>query len=135
MFLIKLHGRAVLSGALVWSCISVTFAGLEYVSFLEGSMDTTALIVAIFVVPFAAWGASFYYKKDRKFHGFLVGLIMALTALLLDALITVPLIEMPKGNSYYGFYSYPLLWLLVAINIITVYAYWRIVVRRANKFA
>lgn len=53
----------------------------------------------------------------------------ALTALILDALITVPFIEIPNGRSYQSFYTYPLLWLLVVINIATVYTFWRLKIK------
>lgn len=118
--------RAVLTGAFLWLCIFCTFGILDAIPGLEGEVDTQAIIVAILIIPFAVLGAFIYYKNDRTPHGLLVGFIIALTALVLDALITVPLVEIPKGNSYEDFFTYPLLWLLIVINIATVYIYWRL---------
>lgn len=117
--------RAILVGAAIWLFIFVAFAVVDNIPILKGSLNTQATIVALLIVPFAAFGASIYYKNGSQANGLLVGLVMAFTALLLDAFITVPLIELPKGNTYESFFSYPLLWLLVVLNIATVYVYWR----------
>lgn len=117
--------RAILIGALIWLFIFLTFALVDNISFLKGSLNAQTTIVALLIIPFAAFGASIYYKKGSTANGLLLGLIMAFTALILDALITVPLIELPKGNTYESFFSYPILWLLVVLNIATIYVYWR----------
>lgn len=122
--------RAILTGALVWLLIFITFAVLGYVPTIKDSLDLQAIIVAVLIVPFATFGASVYYKKGSKVNGVAIGLIMVVTALVLDALITVPLIEIPNGRGYQSFYTYPLLWLLVIINMATVYFYWRLRVKQ-----
>lgn len=122
--------RAILAGALVWLCIAITFAGLSFIPVLKGAAYAQSVVVSILTIPFATFGASVYYQKGRKDNGLVVGLIMAVTALALDALITVPLIEIPNGNTYKGFFTHPLLWTLVAFNITTVYVYWRLRVKK-----
>jgi hypothetical protein len=118
--------RAILTGALVWIFILIAFICLGYVPILKDSLNLQALIVGILIIPFALFGASIYYKNGNKDNGAVLGVKMVVTALLLDALITVPFVEIPNGGSYHSFYTYPLLWLLVAINIATVYFYWKI---------
>ncbi|WP_131494911.1 DUF5367 family protein [Flavobacterium sp. MEB061] len=83
----------------------------------------------IFIVLYANESALFYYKNGIKLHGLLLGIIMSLTALLLDALITVPFIEIPNGGNYYSFFSSPVLWILASINSITVYCFWRMKIK------
>jgi len=124
--------RAISTGALVWLFIVITFVILGYVPMLKDSLDRQAIVVSIFIVPFAVYGASVYYRNGSKENGLIIGIVMAATALLLDAIVTVPLIEIPKGGSYQGFYTYPLLWLLVAVNIATVYFYWRLKIQRSR---
>lgn len=124
--------RAILSGALVWLCIFFTFGVLGYVPAIKDSLTQQVLIIAILIIPFATFGASLYYKNGNKENGMIIGFIIALTALLLDAIITVPLIEIPKGGSYQDFYTFPLLWLLVLINMATVYFYWRLKVKQSG---
>jgi hypothetical protein len=122
--------RAISIGTMVWALIFLTFAILGFAPTIKDSLNLQVLVVGILIVPYAIFGASVFYKKGNKENGVTVGVIMALTALILDGLITVPLIEIPKGGSYQSFYSFPLLWLLVTINIATVYFYWKLKVKR-----
>jgi hypothetical protein len=95
--------RAISTGALIWLFIFIIFAGLSYVSTIKDSVSQQALIVAIFIIPFALFGASIFYKNRNKVHGLISGSIMSLTAILLDALITVPFVEIPKGGGMKAF--------------------------------
>jgi hypothetical protein len=118
--------RAISVGALVWVCIFIAFSALSYLPVIKDSLDKQALIVAVLIVPFAVFGASIYYKNENKSHGLKVGLIMVATAFTLDALITVPLMEIPNGRGYQRFFTYPLLYLLAVVNVLSVYLYWRL---------
>lgn len=118
--------RAVLTGALVWLFIFIAFICVGYVPIIKDSLNMQALIVAILLIPFALFGASMYYKNGNKDKGLNLGIIMVITGLTLDALITVPFVEIPNGGSYQSFYTYPLLWLLVGVNLTTVYFYWKL---------
>ncbi|WP_375562058.1 DUF5367 family protein [Bernardetia sp. OM2101] len=121
--------RAIFIGGMVWGLILLSFALLEFIPSIQDSLYLQALIVGILLVPFAMFGASVFYKNGNKENGMIIGIIMALTALVLDALITVPLVEIPKGGSYQSFYSFPLLWFLVIINITTVYFFWKLKIK------
>ncbi|PRD54652.1 DUF5367 family protein [Sphingobacterium gobiense] len=120
------HFRAISIGAMVWVFIFLTFAVLEYVPTIKDSLNLQVLAVGILIVPYAIFGASIFYKNGNEEHGMKVGIIMALTALILDAVVTVPFVEIPRGGSYQSFFSFPLLWVLAFINIATVYFYWRL---------
>lgn len=122
--------RAILFGALVWLLIFITFGLLDSIPIIKDSLNQQALIVGILIIPFAIVGASLFYRNSNKENGVIVGLIMVATALLLDSLITVPFIEIPNGGSYKSFYSYPFLWLLVLINMATVYFYWSLKIKK-----
>lgn len=127
--------RAILSGAIVWLCIFTTFAVLGFVPGVKDAPGVQVLIVAILTVPFAITGAAVYYRGGRKENGIRVGVTMAATALGLDALITVPLVAIPHGQSYLDFFTYPPLWLLVALCIATVYAVWRFkILKKGEEF-
>lgn len=119
------NSRAISVGALVWVCIFIAFSVLSYLPVIKDSLEKQALIVALLIVPFATFGAFLYYKNGNKGHGLVVGLVMVATAFSLDALITVPLMEIPNGRGYQSFFSYPLLYLLAAVNVLSVYLYWR----------
>lgn len=121
--------KILLPGIFVWLCISVSFYILDFVPLINGSFKSKAVIIMIFIVLYANESALFYYKNGIKLHGLLLGMIMSLTALLLDALITVPFIEIPNGRSYYSFFGSPVLWILAGINSITVYCFWRMKIK------
>lgn len=123
------HFRAISTGALVWLCVAISFAVLELVPQLKDSLNQQAFIVGILIVPFAIIGASLYYRNGNKENGLMLGLTMAFTALVLDVIITVPFIEVPKGGSYQSFFSYPALWLMVLINVTTVFFFWKLKIK------
>jgi hypothetical protein len=81
------------------------------------------------IILYSSTGAYFYYKNGSKTNGLTLGIVMSLTALILDALITVPYVEIPNGRSYQSFFSSPFLWLLALVNVITVYSLWRVKIR------
>lgn len=115
--------RAILSGIILWICVAVTFFILEHTPIIKDSLNIQTAIICLFIIFYSTIGASFYYKKAISTSGFQVGIMMSLTAILLDALLFVPLVEIPKGNTYQDFFSNPLLWTLAILNIATVYFY------------
>lgn len=123
--------RAIYTGALVWLFVFITFTILGLIPSIKDSLNQQTLIVAILILPYALFGAYLYYKNGNKVHGLVSATIMSLTAILLDILITVPFVEIPKGGSYISFFTFPLFWLLVAINTTTVYCYWIFKIKRS----
>lgn len=124
----KIHlFRAILSGAMVWSMVFSLFIILSIVPVIKDSNHYQGIIIALLIIPFALLGALFYYKKGATSNGSVVGLFMALTALVLDSCITVPFLILPTENgSYLMFYSDPLLWILIAENIVVLTLFWRL---------
>ena len=117
--------RAVLSGLFVWTCVSLSFYVLGSIPVIKDSFYWQAFIVMMGISFYAFLAAQFYYKKGYQTNGMLVGSIMSGTALLLDMLITVPLVEIPNGSSYQSFLSSSILWILVLVTVLTVYFYWK----------
>ena len=120
--------RAITSGMLVWALILSVFTVTSFISAITQTAMLQWLVVGAFIVPFAWTGAAIYYRKKAvaNVHGLFSGSIMLTTALVLDALITVPFIEIPyNGSSYAAFFGNPMLWVLVAENIAVIYLYWR----------
>jgi len=118
--------RASLIGSVVWTVIFCLFTLLSILPITKDSQTLQALIVGICIIPSAYIGAKIYYKNGNSGNGLIIGLIMVTTALILDALITVPLVEIPynKGD-YLTFFSSTILWFLVSINIVVIYYYWK----------
>ncbi|GAB5527692.1 MAG: hypothetical protein Roseis2KO_55640 [Roseivirga sp.] len=118
--------RAVAAGNLVWLGIFSLFAVFNYIPGIQDSVLIQGLLIGIAIIPFAAWGTSFYYKKGAGGNGFKLALIMMAVAMVLDAIITVPLIEIPlHGRNHYEFFTYPLLYILVAENLLVIWLYWK----------
>ena len=115
--------RAILAGTMSWFCVVMTFYILEHISIIRESLNLQSLIAIFAIIFYGLLAAAFYYKKAEKKSGFQAGIVITATALILDVLITVPFIEIPKGGSYYDFFSNPILWILVAVNIMTVFVY------------
>ncbi|WP_456312513.1 DUF5367 family protein [Pseudomonas shirazensis] len=117
--------KILFPGLLLWFCISISFYILSFVPLVNSSYKLQVALVMMLTVIYTNEIAKFYYKDDQRFHGLVIGLIMSITALLLDILITIPFIEIPSGRNYQSFFSNPVVWILCALNIITVYFYWR----------
>lgn len=123
--------RAVVSGILVWSLV---FSGFIILSFIPGIKEDETLqgiIAFIFIIPFAYLGTSFYYRNGTADNALIVGVTMAVTALLLDMAITVPFVEVPDGGSYSGFFTSPVLWILVTEELVVVFLYRKLKVKAA----
>ena len=117
--------RATLAGATVWLLVIVTFTLLTYVPGGENSMVLQAGVVTVLMGLYAAAGSFLYYRNVVEDHGLKVGIWASGTALLLDVLITVPFFEIPNGGGYAQFFTAPLLWVLVIVNIATFYLFGR----------
>lgn len=117
--------RAILTGAFVWVLVLTSFIVVSMLPGIKDSLNKQGIIVGLLLIPYALTGAYLYYKNGNKANGWKVGAVMTATALLGDALVTVPFVEMPNGGSYASFFTSPVLWLLVAVNISTVFFYWR----------
>jgi hypothetical protein len=122
--------NAIRSGFIVWILLIITFAIFSSIPGIQDSTLQQTIVVTILMVGYATLGAALYYKKGIHHHGIKVGLISSATALVLDVLITVPFLEIPAGRGYVSFFSNPLLWMLVLVNLVTIYLYWVLRVRK-----
>lgn len=121
--------RALFSGILIWFAVSFSFYILEQIPVVKDSFLWQSVIAAISIVFFAIGSAKFYYRKNYKINGLQLGIIMSLTALFLDVIITVPFVEIPNGRSYESFFTSPILWILAFVNAVSVFL-WR---KQINK--
>ena len=61
--------RAVLSGAIGWLCLVITFYILENIPLFKQSLTAQGIIAAFSIVFYAWFAAWFYYKKAEKKMG------------------------------------------------------------------
>ncbi|HOX82834.1 MAG TPA: DUF5367 family protein [Chryseolinea sp.] len=122
---------AILSGSIVWILVLIVFTLLSFIPGIKDSEIQQEFLIGILIIPMSLFGAALYYRNVSNVNGFKLGLVMVSTALLLDAFITVPVVEIPyNASSYRTFFTNPLLWILVLENVIVVYLYWRLKVKR-----
>lgn len=122
--------RAILAGTIVWVLIFFTFTTMSFIPVLKDSEVLQFIMLYPMIIPIAILGAKFYYKKGFATNGVIIGLIIVITALSLDAIITVPFLVIPNNGSYMEFYTNPLLLILAIEIIIIVYLYWKIKVKK-----
>jgi hypothetical protein len=110
--------RAILAGILLWVLIFVE------ISIVQVGLQVTGVVADIIhyilLIPMGIFCAWFYYRGKDKTNGFLLGLVMLITGIVLDLVITLPLFL--KGD-YIGFYTDPFLWagFLIALVVVGTY--------------
>lgn len=100
--------------------IGITSYIVSYFIPLLDDKDLQAnLVLMIAIIPAVLIGANLYYRRGYSTKGLLLGTVMFLGAMILDALITVPFFIIPYGGSYLSFFGDPGFW-LIAIEYVAV---------------
>lgn len=116
--------RAILLGIAIW-IIGILFYSISfYIPMFEDAETQANLVLFIVVMPLVWRACSFYYKKDNKTHGYKVGQTMLLTAVALDALITVPIFVIPYGGNHYSFFTSLGFWIIAFEFLAVAVLYW-----------
>ena len=116
--------RAILLGIAIW-IIAILFYSISYaIPILENLHTQANVVLFVVVMPLVWFGCYFYYKKDNKTHGLKVGQTLLLTAVALDALITVPLFVLPNGGSHYSFFTSVGFWIIAFEFLLVASLYW-----------
>ena len=118
--------RAIFIGIVIWIIAILFYLTSYYVPILEDTDAQSNIVLFIVVMPLVWLGSSYYYKEDSKTHGFIVGQTMLLTAVALDALITVPVFIIPNGGSHYSFFTSLSFWIIALEFLIVATFYWYI---------
>ena len=108
--------------SLVVYLIGITSYIVSYFIPLLDDKDLQAnLVLMIVLIPAVLIGANLYYRRGYSTKGLLLGTVMFIGAMILDALITVPFFIIPYGGSYLSFFGDPGFW-LIAIEYVAVVA-------------
>ena len=113
--------RSILSGALTWVLTFISFAVISSIPVLKNWELYQYLIIYGLLVPIVLFGARFYYKRGGRTNGLLIGIVMVTAGMLLDIIITVPLVYKPLGEGYLSFFMKPTLWILIIEYVFIVY--------------
>ncbi|MEX0288764.1 MAG: DUF5367 family protein [Flavobacteriaceae bacterium] len=123
----SIHIKSVLvSAVIVWALGVSTFVASYFVPVLSDPDLQANWVLSLALIPSASLGAHIYYRKGHNTNGFVLGVSMFLVAILLDALITVPVLIMPYGGNHLSFFTDPGFWLIAVEYISVVAAYWQI---------
>jgi len=116
--------RAILIGIIIWIIAVFLYSTSYYIPVLEDADTQANVVLFIVVIPLVWFGCFYYYKIDNETHGLKVGQTMLLTSVALDALITVPLFEIPNGGSYFGFFTSLGFWIIALEFLLVTVLYW-----------
>ena len=117
--------RAILSGIIIWILIFTAFTSMSFIPVIKDSELQQNMLLWIVLIPITLLGLNFYYKKEYKTNGLLLGVIIVTTSLILDALITLPYIIIPNNGNYYDFYTSPFLLITIIEILVVTFLYWK----------
>lgn len=124
--------KAITIGVVNW-IIGVTIYSLSYTQpILENPELQGNICLALVLIPLGWLGAKFFYKSNDQVHGILPASILASVAVILDALVTVPMMIIPAGGSYGQFFGDAFFWLLITEYLLVVLLYWRLYVKSSK---
>ena len=124
--------RAIISGIAIWFIGILFYLISHYVPLLENPETQANIVLFVTIIPLVWLACSYYYKNDSTTHGYIVGQTMLLTAVVLDALITVPLFVIPRGGSHYSFFTSVGFWIIALefLIVASLYYYIRVFPRK-----
>jgi len=115
--------RPLLAGTIVWSLIFSSFLLMSILPEFQESKNLQNITILILIVPFVILANRFYYRDNNQLNGFYLGFLIIICCLVLDALITLPLVILPEGGSYSEFYTDPGLIIMGAEILLVSYFY------------
>lgn len=111
----------------------LAFVGSYFVPIMENPDLQANIVLMAAIIPAAYLGAYLYYRRGYTTHGFLLGGTMFCGAIVLDAIITVPVFIIPNGGNHFTFFGDPGFWLIGFEYVAVVAAYWKLkVVKQAQ---
>lgn len=125
--------HAALSSLVVYILGIFAYVGSFFIPIMNDSELQANLVLMIAIIPAAYLGAHIYYRKRHDTSGFVLGFAMFLGAMILDAIITVPIFIIPNGGSHLSFFGDPGFWLIGVEYMGVVAAYWKINVVKKFK--
>lgn len=123
----NLNFKDVLISSLVIYVLGITAYLASFLFPLMEDPELQAnLILMIAIAPAALLGGHLYYRRGHWTHGFVLGCALFASAIVLDAVITVPLFIIPNGGNHISFFGDPGFWLIGFEYVAVVVAYWKV---------
>lgn len=118
--------HVTISSVVVYIIGITAFVGSYFVEILENADQQANYVLMMVIIPAALIGAHLYYRRGYQTNGFVLGTVMFLGAMILDALITVPVFIIPNGGDYSSFFGDVGFWLIAIEYISVVAVYWQL---------
>lgn len=115
--------HALISSLVVYILGITAYMGSYFVPVMEDQALQANLVLMFAIVPAVLLGSKLYYRRGHTTSGLPLGMVMFLGAMVLDAIITVPLLIMPYGGTHLTFFSDPGFWLIALEYIMVVMVY------------
>ena len=131
-----IHIKSVIISATIVYVLGVTaFIASYFFPMMQDANQQANWVLSLALIPSVVLGTHIYYRKGHQTNGFVLGVFMFFIAMVLDAVITVPLLIMPHGGNHMTFFTDLGFWLIAVEYISIVAAYWQIkrVVKNSNK--
>lgn len=103
---------SIVTAMAVWLLAVSFYLASFQLSILENAEVQANIILALGIIPSAYLGTYLFYKKGNLKPSYLALTYISI-AVLLDALITVPMFVIPGGGSYSEFFSNPIFYIIV----------------------
>ncbi|MEL6556995.1 MAG: DUF5367 family protein [Bacteroidota bacterium] len=115
--------HALLSSLLVYMIGIIAYTGSFFMPILADQYLQANLVLMVAIIPAVLVGCYFYYRRGHRTNGLLLGVVMFLGAMVLDAIITVPFFIMPEGGTHLSFFGDPGFWLIAVEYVAVVFIY------------
>lgn len=117
--------HVIISCSVIYVLGILAFVGSYFVPIMEDSDLQANIVLMVALIPAAYTGAHLYYRRGNNTHGLLLGSVLFISAIILDAIITVPVFIIPNGGSHLTFFGDPGFWLIGLEYILIVAAFWK----------
>ncbi|GJQ63729.1 MAG: hypothetical protein SCALA702_27820 [Melioribacteraceae bacterium] len=117
--------HVIISCLVIYVLGIIAFVGSYFVPIIDDPDLQANLVLMAALIPAAYTGAYLYYRRGNTTHGLVLGSVLFLSAIVLDAIITVPVFIIPNGGNHLTFFGDPGFWLIGVEYILIVAAYWK----------
>ena len=122
--------HVIISCLVVYVLGILAFIGSYFVPIIEDPDLQANIALMAALIPAAYLGAYLYYRRGNTTHGLVLGSAMFSSAIVLDALITVPVFIIPHGGNHLSFFGDPGFWLIGLEYVAIVATYWKLKVAK-----
>jgi len=123
----------IISSVIVYVLGILAFVGSYFAPIMENPDLQANIVLMAAIIPAAYLGAYLYYRRGYTTHGVVLGAAMFSSAIVLDAIITVPVFIIPNGGNHLSFFGDPGFWLIGFEYVAVVATYWQLKVAKQVK--